>query len=719
MAALIESNRGPRQWPAGVAPIKSEYLVGDPFTSQRDAPDDDAAEGESSNLPKKRAAEEPAGAMEHVEPAVSAQSDKELGGNEEPDAEGEPAPKKQRIPASERRRLAKEKRKEQKGANRARKFARVQDEVALCHGTSRGEGCIDGQGCRFSHDVPHYLSTKPADLTFPSIESLSTAEPFVLLPEREPLSETHRDINKVSACPNFACSGKCQSGFKCRYLGSHVELQESETGNIFKLVKDEDKYENSKKQNLELNFHSSGLQKTLRTHKYPFPITDAYMTELSRLTNEDKSGLPIEPPLETPRKTDEIGPEAQKDTPDVPLRASEKKRLRWQGMSYLAPLTTVGNLPFRRLCTSFGAQITCSEMALSQSLLQGANSEWSLVRRHPSEKIFGVQVSKITADPIPSHSTSSQIAGSKVPQLVRAAELLANEFGPKNGRERTQLDFVDVNCGCPIDLVFKTGAGSALLDNHNKLGRILIGMSRALGDVPLTIKVRTGIKDGRNNSHKLMPRLARWGVNAFTIHGRTRQQRYSKFADWDYIKECVETLRASTEDDDLPTIPIFGGGDVYSAEQYWTNVEQTGVDGIMVGRGALIKPWIFTEIAERREWDISSRERLDMIRQYAEYGLNHWGSDTVGVNHTRRFLCEALSFTYRYVPIGLLERLPGKINERPPAYRGRDELECLLASNKSSDWVRISEMFLGPAPEGWTFTPKHKSNAQGSEEGNG
>ncbi|CAE6375974.1 unnamed protein product [Rhizoctonia solani] len=657
MAMAIESSGGARQWPSGMAPIKLEYLIGDPFTSQRDIPDDDAAEGKTSNLPKKRPAEESAGAGDHVDSPL-AQSGQNPDESEVPNGEdGEPVAKKQRIPASERRRLAKEARKEQKGANKARKFARVQDEVALCHGASRGEGCIDGEGCRFSHDIPHYLSTKAADLAFPPKESLLVDEPFVSPPEHEPLSSSQPNINKAAGCPNFACSGKCQSGFKCRYLGSHVELQESEAGDVFKLVKDEEKYNKLKNDNLEFNFPSSGLQKALRTHKYPFPIADAYMTELSRLTNEDKSGQPIEPPLEAPHKTDEVDPEAQKDTPDVPLRASEKKRLRWQGMSYLAPLTTVGNLPFRRLCAGFGAQITCSEMALSQSLLQGANSEWSLVRRHPSERVYGIQ-----------------IAGSKVPQLARTAELLANEFGPKNGRERAQIDFVDVNCGCPIDLVFKTGAGSALLDNHNKLGRILIGMSRALGEVPLTIKVRTGIKDGRNNSHKLMPRLARWGVNAFTIHGRTRQQRYSKFADWGYIKECVEALRASTEDDDLPTIPIFGGGDVYSAEQYWTNVEQTGVDGIMVGRGALIKPWIFTEIAERREWDISSRERLDMIRQYAEYGLNHWGSDTVGVNNTRRFLCEALSFTYRYVPIGLLERLPGKINERPPAYRGRDEL---------------------------------------------
>lgn len=87
----------------------------------------------------------------------------------------------------------------------------------------------------------------------------------------------------------------------------------------------------------------------------------------------------------------------------------------------------------------------------------------------------------------------------------------------------------------------------------------------------------------------------------------------------------------------------------------------------------------------------------------------------MGVNTTRRFLCEALSFQSRYIPIGLLERMPPMMNERPPQYRGRNELETLLSSSNVTDWVKISEMFLGPVDASFNFTPKHKSSAHGEE----
>lgn len=133
-------------------------------------------------------------------------------------------------------------------------------------------------------------------------------------------------------------------------------------------------------------------------------------------------------------------------------------------------------------------------MGLAPSFLAGSREEWSLVRRHPSETMFGVQV-----------------AGNKPNVLVPTAEVLAKEFP-------NTIDFVDLNCGCPIDLVFKAGSGSALMDAAGKLGRIVVGMQKALGEIPLTVKMRTGVKDGKNNAHKLMPRVAtEWGASAMTV----------------------------------------------------------------------------------------------------------------------------------------------------------------------------------------------------------
>ncbi|KAN0093342.1 hypothetical protein V8E55_004126 [Tylopilus felleus] len=189
--------------------------------------------------------------------------------------------------------------------------------------------------------------------------------------------------------------------------------------------------------------------------------------------------------------------------------------------------------------------------------------------------------------------------------MVLTAEVLSIEFS-------SGIDFVDVNCGCPIDLVFRTGIGSALLDTPAKLVKIVVRMNKALGEIPVTVK-------GRNTAHKLMLRLSsEWG------------QRYMKLADWDYIKDCVDVVRAREEEHGLSPVLIFGGGDCFSAQDYWEKVDTIRVNGIMIGRGGLIKPCIFSEIKDRREWEISARERLAFVRQYAKYDLTHFVTDTVG-----------------------------------------------------------------------------------------
>ncbi|XP_072775490.1 tRNA-dihydrouridine(47) synthase [NAD(P)(+)]-like isoform X3 [Taeniopygia guttata] len=345
-----------------------------------------------------------------------------------------------------------------------------------------------------------------------------------------------------------------------------------------------------------------------------------------------------------------LGPLTDEDV--TKLRPCEKKKLEIQGKLYLAPLTTCGNLPFRRICKRFGADVTCGEMAVCTNLLQGQSSEWALLKRHHTEDIFGVQLEGAFPD-----------------TMTKCAELLNRTI---------DVDFVDINVGCPIDLVYKKGGGCALMTRSNKFEQIVRGMNSVL-DVPVTVKIRTGVQEKVNVAHKLIPRIREWGASMVTLHGRSREQRYTRSADWHYIAECARLASP---------MPLFGNGDILSYEDA-NRAMQMGVSGIMIARGALIKPWLFTEIKEQRHWDISSSERFEILKDFTNYGLEHWGSDTQGVEKTRKFLLEWLSFLCRYIPVGLLEHLPQKINERPPYYLGRDYLETLMASQNVDDWIKI------------------------------
>ena len=235
---------------------------------------------------------------------------------------------------------------------------------------------------------------------------------------------------------------------------------------------------------------------------------------------------------------------------------------------YLAPLTTVGNLPFRALAVSLGADVTCSEMALANNLLQGKGQEWALLKRHSSERLWGVQ-----------------IAGGHADALARAAQLVS---------DATDADFLDINMGCPIDLVAHKGAGAGLLARPKKIQALVKAVSGVLThpqrprDLPLTIKVRKGVKDGADSVHSWLPSVARgeWGpVAAATVHGRSKQQRYSKDSDWRYVGECARACSAANRD-----FQTISSGDVSCFREYEAVREATGgaVAGVMLARGALV-----------------------------------------------------------------------------------------------------------------------------------
>ncbi|GME90444.1 unnamed protein product [Ambrosiozyma monospora] len=557
-------------------------------------------------------------------------------------------------------------RKKERGQNKARDLRQAHETIKLCgslidpENTNAGPCTYGAENCKFSHDMESYLALKPADIP--------------------------------GNCPVWEALGYCPAGLKCRWLGSHFD---PETKTL--------KYKEGYQRDLhhgELNWTTGQQKNVLQKRKLPLPLSDQVTPWLDE-SNNDVKGFQEDAAKEEEKERIlsgtalEIAKLRYLTYAEPPFKLAEKKKLNFKNAKIVSPLTTVGNLPFRRLMKTMGADVTYSEMALTLPLIQGSKSEWALTKAHKSELPgFGIQ-----------------IASGKAWQAAKAAEILQN-YAP-NASE------LNLNCGCPIDLLYRRGEGSALLDNAGKMMRILKSMNYCSGDVPVTVKLRMGTRDSKPVAEHVVKRLLKEGdVGSITLHGRSRQQRYTRENNWEYISKVgsiVKDFNESQLDDKDQTDrqPVFfiGNGDAFTHLDWQRVQNDENVDSVMVARGALIKPWIFEEFEAGQYLDKSSSERLAILEQYAKFALEHWGSDDFGVNSARRYMCEFISFTHRYIPVGILERLPPKLNERPPQWKGRDEMETLLGSTDYKDWIKITEMFLGKASEGFTFTPKHKSNS--------
>ncbi|XP_008937648.1 PREDICTED: tRNA-dihydrouridine(47) synthase [NAD(P)(+)]-like, partial [Merops nubicus] len=359
------------------------------------------------------------------------------------------------------------------------------------------ERCPFGPRCRFLHDVGEYLAVKPPDLG--------------------------------PSCVLFQTFGKCPYGVTCRFARAHLGDGHQ---NIIHL----ELAQQWEGRSLVRNNLPKDLQHQLRKRKFSFRRAEQYLRGLAKphgpagkgdkatgRSAEDQEVSSCTTPQEdgqvaSPTRT--MGPVTDEDV--IKLRSCEKKKLEIQGKLYLAPLTTCGNLPFRRVCKRLGAEVTCGEMAVCTNLLQGQASEWALLKRHHTEDIFGVQLEGAFPD-----------------TMTKCAELL---------NQTIDVDFVDINVGCPIDLVYKKGGGCALMTRANKFEQIVRGMNSVL-DVPLTVKIRTGVQEKVNVAHKIIPRIREWGAAMVTLHGRSREQRYTRGADWDYIAECARVASP---------MPLFG-----------------------------------------------------------------------------------------------------------------------------------------------------------------
>ncbi|KAK4465631.1 hypothetical protein QBC42DRAFT_294133 [Cladorrhinum samala] len=658
----------------GVAPIKAEYLIVAPGQEGKvvipDVVDDDAAEGRTAPTTQEAAAEESSG----------------KGG----------------------------KRKKAKGQNKERTFGTFSDAHRLCNSVAwtsefSPRTCKFGDRCNGLHDIRKYLT-----------------------------EGRRKDLETFGGkCPLLEKFGRCPSGWRCLFVTSHMKEVTREDGRNELILLDASGNEATSSENGGedgdeiqtgvVNIVPGNIKIDLSRKRVNFEKSEKYLewlnkdTELTRKYFHKQKG-----------DQDELV-DYRAAYIEPPLKPSEKRRIYFgRETPVLAPLTTQGNLPFRRLCVELGAQVTYSEMALGLPLLQGQKADWALMKAHESE----ITPPCFDGPPIEGYDNSKDLKFSV--QIAANVPWVAVKTTETLTRFLPHLRLIDINCGCPIDMIYKSGAGSALLDAQAKLERMIRGMNAVSEDIPITAKIRMGVRDDKFTAQKLVERLALGGEElrdvlgapgcaAVTLHGRTRQQRYKSAANWSYIAETAALIKTfsekkssladtirETEERTLPNggrMYFLGNGDCYSHIDYFDHVDNAKVDSVMIGRGAIIKPWIFEEIEKGQYLDKSATERLQYIEKFARYGMEAWGSDELGLNYTRRFMLEFLSFFTRYVPIGLLEHLPPSINERPPAYRGRDDLETLLASKDYKDWIKISEMFLGPAPPGFKFQPKHKSNS--------
>jgi tRNA-dihydrouridine synthase 3 len=282
------------------------------------------------------------------------------------------------------------------------------------------------------------------------------------------------------------------------------------------------------------------------------------------------------------------------------------------GAVVMGPMTKGSNLPYRRLCTELGARVTVSEMTVARRLKQKRRSEFALIRRAPDEVVFGVQ-----------------LAGTDAEEMGWAAAL-AEERG---------ADFVDVNLGCPIDHFTSKGMGTAMARQPRRIQRVVDAMKRAVVRVPITVKIRLGWNDRMRNHLEQARAAVDGGADGVFVHGRTRDARYRQAADWDAIGEVVAAVQ----------VPVVGNGDLLFPHEIGDAIRRSGCAGVMVARGALIKPWLFRE-RSAGYWDISADERLGLYRRYVTLALEHWGDDDHGRARALDFLVWHLGFWCRYAP---------------------------------------------------------------------
>lgn len=270
----------------------------------------------------------------------------------------------------------------------------------------------------------------------------------------------------------------------------------------------------------------------------------------------------------------------------------------------LAPMAGVSDLPFRLLCREQGAGLVCMEMVSAKAIYYNNKNTDSLMEIHPEEM-----------------PVSLQLFGSD-PQIISD---MAKRI------EERPFSILDINMGCPVPKVVNNGEGSALMRNPKLVEEILSSLVKAVNK-PVTVKIRKGFDDTCVNAVEIAKIAESCGVAAVAVHGRTRAQYYSGKADWDIISKVKEAV----------SIPVIGNGDVDSPQAAKELLEQTGCDGVMIGRAAQGNPWIFRDVVSYLENGTipaapTNAEKRDLILRHAALQLEYKGEYT-GVREMRKHL---------------------------------------------------------------------------------
>jgi nifR3 family TIM-barrel protein len=294
--------------------------------------------------------------------------------------------------------------------------------------------------------------------------------------------------------------------------------------------------------------------------------------------------------------------------------------------AFLAPLAGISNLPFRLIAHSLGCALAYTEMISANGLVR------------KTAKTF--EYLKTCAD---DHPLGAQVFGADPEIVAQASRIIAN-----NG-----ADLIDINMGCPVKKVIKTGSGAILMKDPDLVARIITSVKKAV-QIPVTVKIRSGWRGGSINAVEIARIVEDSGADAITIHARTADQGYSGKADWKVIAEVKKAVN----------IPVIGNGDIWHPQDAVKMLRETSCDAVMVGRGALGNPWIFKGIiqacsGQTENYLPSLDERQKMIK-------NHWEMETqfLGVKLAdKRFRKHLLWYTKGLEGASRFRQLAGKLKD--------------------------------------------------------